>query len=81
MKHGRKAVAALFLLLSIGMFASCGAEDTAADGQTESAVAETEDITVSGVDLSGYTLVVPRKSDDAESDTMMILYKNPKYPA
>ena len=76
MKHGRKVVAALLLLLSVGMFASCGAENTTTDGQTESTVAETEDITVSGVDLSGYTLVVPKKSDDAESDTMMILYKN-----
>ncbi len=75
MKFGRKT-AAVLLLLTMGIFSACSPAGGNADTGGEAAV--TEDVSVTGMDLSGYTLVIPWKSNDAESDLMMQLYKNAK---
>ncbi len=58
------------VLLSV--LSSCDTGNTAVDTVTE---AVTEDITQTGIDLSGYSLIIPQKATDEESAAMTQLYK------
>lgn len=70
---------ALFLALlapclAAGM-AACNTDDTPPSTESTDDVT-TEDISLTGMDLSGYALIVPRKSTDKESAIMTALYQS-----
>jgi len=62
----------VFFLTLTTVLAACDADNPAAETEYD---AVTEDITLSGTDLSGYSLIIPRKASDDESAVMMQLYK------